>query len=427
MKKIIITFLFIIFLLQGNAFAANETVYVISLDSEVNAGMLNYLKHGINEAESNNADLILIQVDTLGGRIDSAEAISREILGTRIRTASFVNTKAESAGVLLSISADDFYMAPASTIGSSEPIPNSEKTLSYWRALLETTAERTGRDPQLVAAMADSSISIDGVVDEGRLLNLTTNKAMELEFIDGIANSRADIYTSLGYENVNEVIVSKRTSDNIIGFISSAVVSQILLTAAFIGIVIEVITPGIGIGGLIGIVGFALFFAGSILSGSATTFAVLIFVLGIVLLTIEVFIPGFGVFGIGGIIAIFGSIVMASSSTAQAIFSILIALVVTTIVIALIIKYIPKRNLSKTLFLDTNLDKEGGFVSSKEVIELIGREGKSLTYLRPSGKIDIDGQIYDATTSGMYISKDTKVVVLNSVGSRLIVKEKDGV
>ena len=427
MKKIIITFLFIIFLLQGNAFAANETVYVISLDSEVNAGMLNYLKHGINEAESNNADLILIQVDTLGGRIDSAEAISREILGTRIRTASFVNTKAESAGVLLSISADDFYMAPASTIGSSEPIPNSEKTLSYWRALLETTAERTGRDPQLVAAMADSSISIDGVVDEGRLLNLTTNKAMELEFIDGIANSRADIYTSLGYENVNEVIVSKRTSDNIIGFISSAVVSQILLTAAFIGIVIEVITPGIGIGGLIGIVGFALFFAGSILSGSATTFAVLIFVLGIVLLTIEVFIPGFGVFGIGGIIAIFGSIVMASSSTAQAIFSILIALVVTTIVIALIIKYIPKRNISKTLFLDTNLDKEGGFVSSKEVIELIGREGKSLTYLRPSGKIEIDGQIYDATTSGMYISKDTKVVVLNSVGSRLIVKEKDGV
>lgn len=427
MKKIIITFLFIMFLLQGNAFAANETVYVISLDSEVNAGMLNYLKHGINEAESNNADLILIQVDTLGGRIDSAEAISREILGTRIRTASFVNTKAESAGVLLSISADDFYMAPASTIGSAEPIPNSEKTLSYWRALLETTAERTGRDPQLVAAMADSSISIDGVVDEGRLLNLTTNKAMELEFIDGIANSRADVYTSLGYENVNEVIVSKRTSDNIIGFISSAVVSQILLTAAFIGIVIEVITPGLGIGGLIGIVGFALFFAGSILSGSTTTFAVLIFVLGIVLLTIEVFIPGFGVFGIGGIIAIFGSIVMASSSTAQAIFSILIALVVTTIVIALIIKYIPKRNLSKTLFLDTNLDKEGGFVSSKEVIELIGREGKSLTYLRPSGKIEIDGQIYDATTSGMYISKDTKVVVLNSVGSRLIVKEKDGV
>ncbi|MBP2026337.1 membrane-bound serine protease (ClpP class) [Acetoanaerobium pronyense] len=427
MKKIIITFLFIMFLLQGNAFAANETIYVISLDSEVNAGMLNYLKHGINDAENNNADLILIQIDTLGGRIDSAEAISREILGTRVRTASFVNTKAESAGVLLSISADDFYMAPASTIGSAEPIPNSEKTLSYWRSLLETTAERTGRDPQLVAAMADSSISIDGVVDEGRLLNLTTNRAMELEFIDGIANNRADVYASLGYENVNEVIVSKRTSDNIIGFISSAVVSQILLTAAFIGIVIEVITPGLGIGGLIGIVGFALFFAGSILSGSTTTFAVLIFLLGIVLLTIEVFIPGFGVFGIGGIIAIFGSIVMASSSAAQAILSISIALVITTIVIALIIKYIPKRNLSKTLFLDTNLDKEGGFVSSKEVIELIGREGKSLTYLRPSGKIEIDGQIYDATTNGMYISKDTKVIVLNSVGSRLIVKEKEGV
>lgn len=115
---------------------------------------------------------------------------------------------------------------------------------------------------------------------------------------------------------------------------------------------------------------------------------------------------------------------MASSSVTQAITAILIAIVVTTIVIALIIKYLPKRNLSKTLFLDTNLDKEGGFVSSKEELNLIGKEGISVTYLRPSGKVEIDGETYDATTDGIYIPKDKSIIVASVVGSRLKVKEK---
>lgn len=88
-------------------------------------------------------------MDTLGGRIDSAEKISQEILKSKVKTASYVNTKAESAGVLLSISANSLYMAPASTIGSAEPIPNTEK-LYPTEPSSETTAEKRGRDPKLV-------------------------------------------------------------------------------------------------------------------------------------------------------------------------------------------------------------------------------------------------------------------------------------
>ena len=136
--------------------------------------------------------------------------------------------------------------------------------------------------------------------------------------------------------------------------------------------------------------------------------------------------PGFGIFGIAGIAGILGSIVMASTSVNQAIMSIGISLLITTIIVAMIIKYLPKRNLSKTLFLGTNLDKENGFVSSKEDTSYIGMTAKTLTYLRPSGKIEIDGKMLDAISEGRYIEKDKIVVVLSVEGSRLKVKEKEG-
>ena len=180
MKRILLLFTLMLSIIPSLSFGASDNVYVIEISGEVNPGMLNYVRENIEDANNKNADLILFEVDTLGGRIDSAEKISQEILKSKVKTASYVNTKAESAGVLLSISANSLYMAPASTIGSAEPIPNTEKTLSYWKSLLETTAEKRGSYPKLVAAMADSSIEIDNLVGKDKLLNLTTNKAKEL-------------------------------------------------------------------------------------------------------------------------------------------------------------------------------------------------------------------------------------------------------
>ena len=136
MKRILLIFALMLSIIPSLSFGASDNVYVIEISGEVNPGMLNYVRENIEDANNKNADLILFEVDTLGGRIDSAEKISQEILKSKVKTASYVNTKAESAGVLLSISANSLYMAPASTIGSAEPIPNTEKTLSYWKSLL---------------------------------------------------------------------------------------------------------------------------------------------------------------------------------------------------------------------------------------------------------------------------------------------------
>lgn len=423
--KRILLFLLVLFSFGDFSYSESQNVYLVDLSGEVNPGMLSYASDALREANENNADLILLNIDTLGGRIDVAEKLSRRILESKVKTVAYVNTKAESAGVLLSISADHLYMAPASTIGSAETIPKTEKTLSYWRSLLESTAEKRGRDPQIVAAMADSSLVIKDLVEKDKLLNLTNKKAEEIKFSDGTAESKNEIYDILKLKNPIEIEVRESTANKILGFLSSIAVSQILLTIGFIGLVIEVMTPGFGVGGVISMIGFSLFFAGSILSGTASSFAAVVFVLGIILLMIEVFVPGFGIFGISGILCVFGSIVMVSPSLTSALISIAAALVVTIVAVALLFRFLPKRNLSKTLFLSTKLDKEAGFSAAKEEKVYIGREGKTLTFLRPSGKIIIDGKMLEAISEGRYIEKDKTVLVLRAEGSRLIVEEKE--
>lgn len=414
-------------LFSTQVFAESQNVYVIDLNGEVSPGMLSYVSNAIDEANDKNADLILLEIDTLGGRIDVAEKLSRKILESKVKTAAYVNTKAESAGVLLSISANYLYMAPASTIGSAETIPNTEKTLSYWRSLLESTAEKRGRDPKLVASMADASLVIKDVVPEGKLLNLSNKKAEELEFSDGTMESRKAIYQKLDIKNPNEIISEVTFSNKMLGFLASSIVSQILLTIGIIGLVVEVMTPGFGVGGTLSMIGFALFFGGSILSGTASSMAAIIFAVGILLLMIEIFAPGFGIFGISGILCVFGSIFMVSSSWTAALWSLGLAILVTVVVIALIIRFIPKRTLTNTLFLRTKLDKESGFSASKEEIGYVGRSGKALTLLRPSGKIVIDGKMLEAVSQGRYIEKDKEVIVLRAEGNRLVVEEKEEV
>ncbi|AHM56729.1 putative membrane bound hydrolase YqeZ [Peptoclostridium acidaminophilum DSM 3953] len=401
-----------------------EKVYVINVKSEITPGLFSYIKSSLSKAEEEGASLVLFDIDTYGGRIDSAVNISDVILESDIKTVAYINKRAISAGVLVSISCDNIYMAPGATIGSAETIPATEKNISYWKKQLKTVAEEKGRDTELVMAMADKDIEIEGVVEKGKLLNLTTEEALKLGFIDGKASSRGEVYRSLGIESFSENVVESTPIEDFINIISSSYVAPLLLALGFIGLVVEIITPGFGIGGLLSIIGFSLFFMGSIMGGNAHLLSVVLFIAGIAMLIAEAAAPGFGVFGVLGIAGMVLSIVMASSSLTLALVYMLIALVLTVVVVVLIFKKLPKRKLAKTLLLDTNLSKESGFIPAKEMLEYIDREGRAVSFLRPSGKIEIDNNILDAVSDGEFIQKDELVKVIRVEGSKIIVRKK---
>jgi len=400
-----------------------EAVYVIPIQGEINDAVYQYVQQAILEAESNvNTKAIIFEIDTYGGRVDSAEDLSPLILRTTVPTISYVNTRAISAGVLISISSDYLVMAPGSNIGSAETIPDTEKVLSSWVASLRGAAQETGRDPNLVAAMADKSLSIEGVVEEGRLLNLTAQEAFDLEFIDFRGQGYETILShfEIDYETIEVMEMPLRA--RISQFATSSLVAPVLLSLGFIGLVIEVFTPGLGAGAIIGLSSFSLYFIGSMLAGDSGMLALILFAVGIILLLVEATIPGVGIPGISGGIAIIASIVLSASSPGAAVVYILVAFTLTIITFVIMLKYGPNNKVFDKITLKSSERKEEGYTSSDPYEEYVGQVGVVSSYLRPSGTIKIGDKLLNVVTEGSaYIEQGSQVKVTRVEGSKIYV------
>lgn len=201
----------------GIGFSDEETslVYVIDIRTEIGGGLSTYVKKGIQKAEQANADAIVFDIDTPGGRVDSAVQIIRSIQNTKIPTIAFVNRQAISAGAMISAACDQIVMTSGAAIGDSAPVDaqgkeTSEKIVSYIRTTIRSTAERQNRNPDIAEAMVDKSLFLvrlengdiiklrpieyinekdagtrmEILCAEGELLTLSTLQALEYGFVD---------------------------------------------------------------------------------------------------------------------------------------------------------------------------------------------------------------------------------------------------
>lgn len=425
MKKIKFMLFLIILLTLSNVFVYGESsgdVYVIPIKGEINRATRNFVVGTIDGLNQKNAEAIILDIDTYGGLIDEAIMIKDAILETNIPTIAFVNNKAESAGVLITLAGENIVMAPNGTIGSAETIPNTEKVLSLWRAILRDTAQYRDRDSSIIEAMADRDIEIDGIIEKGKLLNLTSQEALEYGIADYISNDYNDILANFGFNNTNIVEKQEGFQMKLSKYISNPYISSILLTIAFVGLVVEIMTPGFGLGGTISIIGFGLYFGGNILAGNSHWTSLALFVTGLILLVIEGIVPGFGLPGISGIIFVLVGIVLAMNSFGVALLSMSVAIIITTIVTMVLFKLGFRSNLLNSIVLTARHEGKGGYIATDHNEEYLNKKGKTLSGLRPSGFVEIEGKKIDALSDEGYIPIDTLVEVVRIEGSKIFVR-----
>ncbi|HKK83379.1 MAG TPA: nodulation protein NfeD, partial [Atribacterota bacterium] len=196
-KKNYIIFILIIFLfLFGSwTFYANSySVYIIPVRGQIEPGWLLFLERSLEEAEKANAQAVILDIDTPGGFVDTAQKAKILMDSFTAPIYGYVNTNALSAGAYLALLTDGYFMSPGSTIGAAEPAllgggEVNEKTLSFWEAEMRSAAERQGKDPRIAAAMVRKEIMIENLVGEGELLTLTTGEAEDLGFSNGTVTS----------------------------------------------------------------------------------------------------------------------------------------------------------------------------------------------------------------------------------------------
>jgi len=397
-------------------------VYVIPIKGEINRATYNFINTTLNDIVKSSPEAIIFEIDTYGGLIDETEKIKNLIMSLDIPTISFVNNKAESAGVLLTISSEKVVMANSSTIGSAETIPNTEKVLSMWRSFLRDVAQQRGRDSKIVEAMADKDIYIEGLSEKGKLVNLTSNEALKYGIADLIADNYEEILANFNIPYNSIVQIEENLELKFAKLLASSSISTLLITIGLVGLVIEVFTPGFGVGGIISIISFGLFFAGNIMAGNSQWTSLIIFVVGLILLVIEAISPGFGLPGISGIILIIVGIILAMGSLQLAVMSLSISIIFTAIITIILIKQGKRIEAFNKIVLSTKQEDEEGYVSSPLKIEYLNKEGIAASDLRPSGVIKIGEEKLDALSEGNYIPKGSQIKVIRVEGSKIIVR-----
>lgn len=431
MASLFLVLMAILMLLPASALAAPANkVYVIRMDNwqEIDPGLAQITRRIMEMANTDpQAAAVVVVLDTPGGWVHSAVAIKDLLLQTKLRTIAYVQGDAFSAGALIATAAEKLYLHPGSALGAAEPRnastnqPVDHKVLSSVAGSYEATAIARGRDPQIARAMVDRSTPAPG--QRGELLTLNFKDAIATRYADGEAASIDEAIQQAGLTNYELFEPPVTFSERAGRFLTTPFVATMLLVVGVIAIGIEFIKPGVTLPGLIGIVSLGLFFLGNTLVGTANWLEISLAVIGILLLIVEAFVPGFGVFGVGGVVSMGASIFLSVPSPELAWQYLMWTAIAFLGVLVGLVRAISKRGLGKALTLS---DSAKGWTAPRtDDSALIGREGVSLTVLRPAGTAEFGEQKVDVVTEGEFISVGQRVRVVRVEGTRVVVRTVD--
>jgi membrane-bound serine protease (ClpP class) len=409
-------------------------VHHIAIHGVIDLGLAPFVSRVLAEVDSTAT--VLLDIDTFGGRVDAAVQVRDALLEADAYSIAFVHPRAISAGALISLACNTIAVAPGASIGAATPVTGGgaagkmeaadEKVISYFRAEMRATAERRGRRGDIAEAMVDPDIEIEGVIEKGKLLTLTTSSALELGIADLEAANVDALLDALGLGDAPVIEQHINWAERAARVISHPVLSSFLLSIGFLGILIELYQPGWGIPGTVGIVCLLLFFLGHYIVDLAGFEEFALFAVGIVLLALEFFvIPGFGIAGIAGSVAILASVTLALIGLEWRVSWELgyvnrAMMVVSSSILGLVLggflflRLVPRSRVARPFVLDRGLGREAGYTSHETALEKrlpAGTVGVALSDLRPSGKIRADGVRLDVTSEGGYIERGTRVVI----------------
>ena len=436
MKRVTAIFLYLAIALSAYASDSLKVFYRIRLDRDIDKSAQRVVVEGLDRAAKAQADYILLDLDTYGGAVDAADSIRSAILRCETPVLAYVNMQAASAGALISIACDSIYMKTGSSIGAATVVDQSgnvmpDKYQSFMRGMMRSTAQATGRDPEIAESM----------VDTANVLSLTPQEAVKVGYCEGIYESELEVVQAVA--DGNEFVIKNMEDDltwvdRLIDLLLNPLLQSIFMMMIIGGIFVEIRTPGIGLPLVTAIVGALLYFAPGYVGNLVEHWEILLFVIGLILIGIEIFVlPGFGVCGISGIVCVVIALAFSMVDNIElyrwdgslnlrplikpvgiVVFSATAAVFGS---VWLVRKLYATRSFDN-IALRQEMKAEEGFVGVVSGMEsLVGKEVTVFTDLRPSGKVQAaDGKIYEATLKfGGFASKGDRLRVLSAEQGRL--------
>jgi membrane-bound serine protease (ClpP class) len=472
----------------------SKAAWIIPIQGDIDQSMAIFVRREARKALDAGAAFIIFEIDTFGGRVDSALQITSFITSIKdARTIAWVHAGGESmgvswsAGALIAFSCADIYMAPGTSMGAAAPVTLAadgsaegagEKTVSAIRSQMAALAERNNHPVNLALGMVDYDVElweaeVDGetrvltlaelerlendtsvrteriaeISPRGKLLSLSGGEAFRYGLVRALVDDRSGLLSTIGSTGeIGESVPS--VTDGIISFLTSGAVQTILIVLGIVMIFLEINTPGFGIPGVVAILAFAVVFGSGALLGKVGSLEIILFLLGVGFLAVEIFIlPGFGVMGILGLVLIGLSLVLSMQDFVLPRFewewtllgrnAVVVAVGILAAIagIAGIALLGSKIWIFDRLTLKTRITETAGGPLIEEAPErakpvegasdygsLLGKIGVAVTTLRPSGRVEIDGEVYSVEADGSFVDPGRGVKVTRVRGSSITVR-----
>jgi membrane-bound serine protease (ClpP class) len=414
---------------------ARGSIYRVPVSGVIELGLAPFVARSIAEAEKAGARAIVLDIETPGGRVDAAQQIVNALKEAKIPTYAYVNRRAFSAGAMIALATDRIYMRNGAVMGAATPVSGAgekapEKIVSAMRSEMRALAEARGLDPRVAEAMVDEDIEIPGVVAKGKLLTLTTAEAVRVGYAHEVADWN-DLMLQLRTVGAPVTNAKVNWAEGLVRFFTHPVVSSMLLSLGFLGLIMEIKTPGWGLPGAGGLALLGLFFGSHYLVGLAGWEELMLLAAGLILIGVEMFVlPGFGIAGVAGLLAVLGSVYLslvthlsseADMSQAAAILS--GAILVVIVAGWALLRALPRsgRFARSGVLHGNNMDRTAGYISNPVREELVGMKGVALTDLRPSGAGQFGDERLDVVSDNIWISAGTPIRIVRSEGYRHVV------
>ncbi|MFT5285428.1 MAG: membrane-bound serine protease (ClpP class) [Planctomycetota bacterium] len=465
---------------------AGDGVTLLKIDGPLDVGTLSLVRRATTGAIE-RGDRLLIEMNTPGGEIELMWKIARAIGHASeqgLLTVTWVNDQALSAGALIAMACDRIYMRSRASIGSAtaitvgplgvQPVSSdsavTEKFNSAFRSQFRGWAEEHGRSGEIAEAMVDAEtavrqIRVDGellivsdkqrddiiaagtsfqlirtVVQRGELLNLTGTEALEIEFIDGLAESLDEVYERIGARGVSPTIVLRQRSENIASALDG--LTPLLIIFGLILAFMEIKMPGFGLPGIGSILCFSALLFGRYLVGLADIPHIVAVALGVILIATEIFlVPGTLWAGISGGILVLGGLIWSNLGPGYGLeypldrtlaidsaFETLAWAAAAAGLMMLVSRFLPKTELFNRMALVPSGGSFGdatGATTEQEIVR-VGAKGRALTDLRPVGKVMLagDDREFEATAPAGLLVEGTDIRVTEVLpGGRLEVEQ----
>lgn len=392
----------------------SQKVISMKIDGSINPASAAFIKKGIDKAVNENAECLLIRLNTPGGLLKSTRVIVSDILQAEVPVVVYVSpggAHAGSAGVFITMAAHVAAMAPSTNIGAAHPVSSggtmdsvsSGKATNDAAAFIRAIAEKRQRNLEWAEDAVRNSVSIsESEAVQKKVVDLVA--ASERELLQKINGGTVEVASgSKTLQTANATIEPIKMSfvERLLNTLSDPNIAYILMMVGFYGLLFELYSPGAIVPGVIGGISLILaFYAMHTLPLNYAGLALIVF--AIILFVLEIKVTSYGILGIGGTVAmLLGSVMLIRTESALEFIRISWSLILTTtIVTALFFTFL--------LFMVVRAQKATP-VSGMEGI--IGEIGEALDTLQPSGMIRVHGELWRAVTTTGAISQGQKVKV----------------